>query len=381
MTTTYECRITDPTGQNLLATVSNFVDNPEGGGSALGYTLNVGNVGALRLTLPATFDDSLLLLDGRIGVWRSINGRPPMLDGETVFFIRTWEYTEETTTVTAYSANHLRQRRIIDYFSGTSYSSKTTPTPAGNLIKQFANEQLSSGIVGADRQGVETQADISAYLSLQAGIPNDGASLAMQCAWRNLDAVIRDLCDASTYAGTYMACDIVAPTEGTLQLRTYATVRGVDHRASSAQPVILSPESGSLANCRLVIDRSEEVTFAVAGGKGEGTARLIATASDPVRMAESPLNRIEAFGDYTNISDAAALQDIADAMVRAGRPRIEFTADVVETGGATRGIHYNLGDIVTGAFRKWQYDCRLDVVQVAVGGGGQFSRAKIRSLT
>lgn len=322
----------------------------------------------------------MLLLDGRIGIWRSINGRTPVLDGETVFFIRTWEYTDDATTITAYSANHLRTRRIIDYFAGSSYSSKTTPARAGDLIKTFASENMLAGIVGADRQGAETQADISAYLSNQANLA-DGELLAMQCAWRNLDDVIRELSDASTYAGTYMVSDIVAASEQLLQLRTYATVRGVDHRASSSQPVILSPESGSLANCRLVIDRSEEVTFAIAAGAGEQEQRLIATALDTARMGESPFNRMEQFGDYSNITDAGALQDVADAMVRAGRPRIEFTADVVETDGATRGIHYDLGDMVTAGFRKAQYDCRLDVIEVAVGGGAQISRAKIRSLT
>jgi hypothetical protein len=355
------------------------VDSPAGGGSALGYTLNVGNVGALHLTVPATFDATLLRLDGRIGVWRSINGRPSALDGDTIFFIRTWEYTEQTTTITAYSANHLRTRRIIDYFAGTTYSSKTTPTAAGNLIKAFTNQQMLAGIVGADRQGVETQADSSALLTNQGDL-TDGQLLAMQCAWRNLDDVIRELSDASTFAGTYLACDIVAPTETTLELRTYATARGVDHTATSGQPVILSPDAGSLANCRLIVDRADEVTFAIAGGTGEGTARLIATAIDTARIAESPFNRIEQFGDYSNISDAGALQDVADAMVRSGRPRIEFTADVIETDGATRGIHYDLGDMITAAFRGQQYDCRMDVIEVALGGGGQLSRTKIRSV-
>lgn len=379
MTTLYECRICDPFGQ-LLASVSNFVDDIGGGGSALGYVLNVGQVGALRLTVPATFNADLLQLDGRIGVWRSINGRPPQLDGETVFFIRKWEYTDETTTVTAYSANHLLTRRIIDYFAGSSYSSKTTPTAADNLIKTFVSENMLAGISGANRQGSETQADISAYLSNQANL-GDGQSLAMQCAWRNLLDVIHDLSDASTFAGTYMAADIVAPTETTLELRTYATARGVDHTASSSQPVILTPEAGSLANCRLTIDRSQEVTFAIAGGSGEQSERSIATSSDSTRMAESPFNRIEQFGDYSNISDSAALQDIADAMVRAGRPLTEFTADVVETDSATRGIDYDYGDMITASFRGRQYDCRLDIVEVAVGGGQQVSRAALRSLT
>ena len=360
--------------------MANFVDPFAGGGAALGYVLNVGNIGALKLTLPSTFDDRLLPLDGRIGVWRSINGRSPVLDGETVFFIRTWEYDQYTTTVTAYSANDLLRRRIINYFAGSTYSSKTTPTAAGNLIKTFVSENMLAGIVAVDRQGAETQADISAYLSNQAN-QGDGQSLAIQCAWRNLADVIRDLSDASTLAGTYMAADVVASSETQLELRTYATVRGVDHTSSSGDPVILSPESGSLANCRLLIDRSQEVTFAIAGGEGEKSERLIATSSDAARMAESPFNRIERFGDYSNVGDAAALQDIADAMVRAGRPVTEFTADVVETDGATRGIDYDYGDMVTASFRGKQYDCRLDVIEVAVGGGGQYSRAKIRSLT
>ena len=379
MTTLYEARVCDPYGA-LLASISNFTDNPQGGSSALGYALNAGQVGALKLTVPASFNADLFLLDGRIGVWRSINGRPPALDGETVFFIRQWEYTQYTTTITAYSANHLLTRRIINYLAGTSFSSKTTPTAAGNLIKTFVSENMLAGISGANRQGAETQADISAYLSNQANL-GDGQTIAQQCAWRNLHDVIRDISEASTFAGTYMVADIVAPSETTLELRSYATVRGVDHTASSADPVILSEASGSLANVRLLVDRSEEVTFAIAGGAGQQGERTIATSSDATRMAESPFNRIEQFGDYSNISDSGALQDVADAMVRNGRPRIEFTADVVETDGATRGIDYDYGDMVTAEFRGVQYDCRIDVVEVAVGGGQQVSRAALRSLT
>lgn len=379
MSTVYTARICDPFG-SLLAEVANFVDAPRGGGAALEYALNVGKVGALKLTLPATFDTSLLLLDGRIGIWRSINGRPPKLDGDTVFLIRTWEYSDTTTTVTAYSANHLLTRRIINYVAGSSYSSKVAGTAAGNLIKAFASEQLGSGIVAADRIGAETQADISALMSIQTNL-GDGQSLSAQAAWRSLFDLVADLANASTFAGTYLACDVVAPSENTLELRTYAGARGADHRASGASPVILSPQTGSLENCRLIVDRSQEVTVAIAGGTGEGAARLLATSIDTTRIAESPLNRIETFGDYSNVSDAAALQDVADALVRAGRPKITFTADVVETDGATRGIHYDLGDMVTAAFRGQQYDVRLDVVGVSLGGNKQGSKIQLRSVT
>jgi hypothetical protein len=377
MSTRYTARICDPFG-SLLAEVANFVDNPQGGGAALDYALNVGGVGALSLTLPATFDSSLLRLDGRIGVWRSINGRTPQLDGQTVFLIRKWAYSDTTTTVTAYSANCLLRRRIIAYLAGTSFSTKGAAA-AGNQIKAFVRENLGASISAGDRIGAETQADISALLSTQADL-GDGVSVAAQDAYANLYDLITRIADASTQAGTYLVADVVASSETTLELRTYATVRGVDHRASSAQPVILSPQRGSLENCVLTVDRSQEVTAAICAGSGEGTARITATSLDTTRMGESPFNRIEAFGDYTNVSDATTLQDKADALVRAGRPRTEFRADVIETDGATRGIHYDLGDLVTAEFRGQQYDCRLDVIGVTLGGGRQASNAKVRYI-
>jgi hypothetical protein len=177
-----------------------------------------------------------------------------------------------------------------------------------------------------------------------------------------------------------MAAQIVAPTESTLELRTFATTYGVDHRASSGQPVILSEDTGSLTNCVLEIDRANEVTFAICAGTGPGTSRITATSVDSTRIADSPFNRIEAFGDYTNISDQSTLQDKADALVRAGRPITTFTADIVDTDAATRGVQYDLGDLVTAAFRNQQYDCRIDVIGVTVGGDTSKSTAKVRYI-
>lgn len=373
--TAYEVRIADPFGAPL-AVVGNFVDAPGGGGAALDYALSVGGIGALTLTLPASFDPSLLRLDGRVGVWRSVGGRAPTLDGQAIFLIRRWEYTADATTVTAYHATSLLQRRIIAYAAGTSYSAKAAAA-GGNQMKAFARQNLGSGISAGDRVGDDTGADLSAWLGIEAD-RGDGASVPAQDAWATLYDLVRDIADASTEAGTYLTAEVVAPTEATLELRTYAGMRGVDHRAGTGNPVILSPEAGSLANARLVVDRSQEATVVIAAGSGEGAARLTAVASDPLRMADSPLNRIERFGDYTTIDDAGVLAAKAGSLLRASRPRIEFTADVVETAGATRGIHYDLGDLVTAEFRGQQYDCRLDVIGVTVGGGQQRSTARVR---
>ena len=160
----YSCRVADPAGQPLIE-VANFL--------SLDYALSVGGIGVLQLTMPASFDDRLFRLDGRVGVWRSIHGRPPTLDGESMFLIRTWQYTRETTTMTAYHAKSLLQRRILAYYAGTTYTTKNA-TPAGNLIKALVRENLGVGIVGTDRLGVEKQADLSAWLAIQAN-KGDGA--------------------------------------------------------------------------------------------------------------------------------------------------------------------------------------------------------------
>jgi hypothetical protein len=379
MGATYEVRVRSADGQTGLGIVANFADPIDAGGAALEYTLNAGQVGVLRLTVPAWVDPALFPLDARIGVWRSVGGRPPQLDGQAMFLVRSWRYTETATTITAYHATSLLKRRIIAYAAGSAQASKSSGF-AGDIIKAYASENLGSGIVGASRDGSETQADLSTYLTIQANLA-DGAAVATADARQNLFTAIRDLCDASTQNGTYLTAEIVAPTEQTLELRTYAGQRGVDRRASTTQPVILSAATGSLENVVLEVDRSEEVTWVSAGGQGEQTARLIATQLDATRMAESVVNRCEQFGDYSNITDATQLQAKADALVRAGRPRITFTADIIETDGATRGVHYDFGDLLTAEARGQQYDVRLDVVQVSLREGKQHQVVQVRSVT
>lgn len=379
MSITYSARVTDAFGQNAR-TITNFTDPIGGGGAALDYVLNVGKAGICRLTVPwPAVDDSLFVLDGRIFPMRSIHGRSPYNDNGAAFLIRGWEKGEDETTVVGYHGNSLMWRRIVAYAAGSSYSSKSA-TFADNLIKAFWAENFSSSIVSADRKGVETQADISGYVGQQPDL-SAGPSVGKAAAWRNVGDAIGEIAQASTTAGTYLAAEIVATTEGALQLRTYTQQRGVDHRATSAQPVILSRERGNLENARLVIDHSQETTFIIAGGQGEGANRLVATAVDATRMAASPLNRCERFLDMGNVSDATQLQDEADAALWAGRPLTIFTGELIETGNTIRGLHFDLGDIVTAKHRGQNYDVRLDQIHQSVGSGGQRARVLLRSTT
>lgn len=368
------CRIASPLGTHLIE-VANY--------ASLDYVLNCrpGGIGALELVLPTSFDTSLLQRDGRIGVWRSIDGRAPYLDNGAIYLIDYLDFGPGSTLVRAHHATSLIGRRIIAYAAGSSYATKAA-TAADNQIKTFWAENAGASISSADRDGAETQADISAYITTQANL-SAGASVAKAAARRNLLTVATELAEASTTAGTYLTFEIIAPSENTLELRTYTTQRGVDHRASSGQPIILSETRGNLENAHLVIDYTNEVTFVIAGGQGEGTARLIATQSDSTRMGVSPFGRIEKFYDMANVADSTSLQDDADAGVRNGRPVTLFTGDLVETPALIRGIHYDLGDMLTAEHprTRQQFDVRLDVIRETIDTGGRKVQCGLRSVT
>jgi len=377
----------DPFGV-VLAEVATY-GTPGGPDTAtipLDYTLNStpGGIGVLETTLPYTINPTFLQEDTRIGVYRAINGRAPYLDNGAIYLIRYLDFGASSVFVRAYHATNLLDRRIIAYDAGSSYTTKAA-SAADDLIKTFVNENMLAGIVGADRDGVETYADVSAYLTKQANV-TQGASIAKSAARRRLLDVCTDLANASTTAGTYLTFEIIAPTESTLELRTYATQRGVDRRVGNTAgntPIILSQSRGNLTNAHLVIDHTESASFIVAGGQGEEALRRIGTAFDATRAGASPFGRIERFRDAANVSAQASVDDEADSQLRDSRPVILFTGDLIETPALTRGIDFDLGDMLTAEHPQsgQQFDVRLDVIRETIDSGGRRMSCGLRSVT
>jgi len=329
-----------------------------------------GGIGVLELTLPLSFNTSLLLEDGRIGVWRAINGRAPYLDNNAIYLIRYLNFGPNDILVRAYHANTLLARRIISYDAGSDFATKAA-APADDQIKAFVNENMLAGISAPNRDGVQTYADVSAYLTKQVNL-GLAPAIAKAAARRILMEVAVDLANASNTAGTYLTFAIVAPTEGTLELRTYATLYGVDRRANTANPVILSRLRGNLTNDHFITDYTQAKTFVVAGGTGQGTERTIGTAFDAVRAGNSAFGRNEVFRDGSNVSTQAAVDDEADAVLRAARPVVYVTGNLVETPGLTRGIDFDLGDMLTAEdpTSGAQLDVRLDIIHETIDSSG-----------
>lgn len=380
MTIDTALRITDAFGGFLVET-REFLEI--GNAPGLHYVLSCGKVGALTVTLPPELNP-LLLKDGRIHVMRSVNGGPAQREGESCFLIRKWAYADDYTTITAVHANHLfwRRRALWGYYqreaeTGAGITADDTIKGGGGAGNMwYDNFSTPAGAGNRNDGGLSTQADISAYVSIQA-LASAAPVVYQQWYWQSIGDAILNICDASFTAGTYLVAEIVAPTESTLELRTYTGQRGQDRRFTGGNSLLFTAANGNLANGVLTVDAINEVTAAVAGGPNRDSGLTIRGSVDLARMGESPLGRIEAFVDDaggTN-TDINAIQGDADAAVRAGRPVIQATGDLVDTDTCVRGVHYNFGDIVTVEVRGIQYNMRIDLLDVTISQGVETTRA------
>jgi hypothetical protein len=372
-------RIADASG-SPLDEWGNFVDVD--GQPGLEYALSVGGVGALVVRRLSEARGKLIPLDGRAGVWRSFAQRPPRLDCDAIFLARDYAWGPHSQTITCYHANELLERRIIAYPAGSSYTSKTDE--ADDMIKAYASQNMGTGVVLADRDGGTTygaQTDISALVAVQANL-GLAPSITDASTRRRLDRVIAELSQTAATQGTYLVAEIVpSGAQGrSLELRTYVNQRGVDRRAGTPQALIFSEDRGNIENVTVRELHREEATVVIAGGQGEGAARAIEVAIDSARLSASPLNRRELFIEDTNVTSSAVLLAKAEAALRANAPTITIEGDVIPTPSATRGIHYDLGDLVTVEHRAGSFDVRLETLTVTVQNGRVRDRMRFRGV-
>lgn len=379
-------RVTDGSGNFLFETAA-FLEI--GSNPGLHYVLSCGQVGAMTATLSPEFN-SKLLKDGRVHIMRSVNGAPARREGESCFLIRRWDYAENYTTITAFHANDLMRRRHILYSGNNAALSyvqinaaraddtiKTLWKQNAGALVSFANRAVNDETTGLS----PTQADISAYVSTQANV-SAAPLIDKWIPWRNLMDVILEIEDTSYLLGTYLTTEIVAPTESTLELRTYTVIRGVDRRFSSGNGLLFTSSRGNLENAILTVDATEEITMAQAiGSDGTGGGswyRFAGSAEDDTRMAESPLNRVETIFDSGDAPADGTLTNDSAAAVRAGRPVITAVGDLTETDQCLRGVHFDFGDLVTVEVQGIQYDMRLDQLAVTLSGGTERTIARFQ---
>lgn len=340
----------------------------------------VNGVGVLTFVVPAqSYPLSTFAVDGIVELWRMSRGARERLEFSQLWFIRE-RYKiisgdVKQWRIVAYDLNYLlgnpsaNTGRIVAYDSTYATAENTTNAKADktgaadDIIKQVARENMAASVTDVTR-------DLTNFFFTVEANKSDGATVSAQMSRRNLLKLFQELCEASVTAGVYLAWDIVCVTPPStggaieFELRTYINQRGIDHRVSSNNPLLLGPDFGNLDDIELGFINTDEANFVYAAGKGEQAIRLNTTASDVDRINVSPYNRREQFLDASGADGPTALQDAADAALRAGKPFIALSGRFVDTDQARYGVHWEWGDYVTAQVDGFNFDCRLDKIAI-----------------
>lgn len=344
--------------------------------NALTYTKIVNGIGAFTLTLPKTFDMSLVQEDTRVAIYRKPPGGVRNID--FAGFVRKIEkptqQQQQSFVLSGFDLNDLLRRHIVAYASGTAQASKAGK--AGDVLKAIVRENLGSSAVAAR--------DLTAWGFTVASDAGLGTTVELAFAWRQVLLVLQEIADAShRVEATSIYFGIVPLNNGwECEFRTNVLQWGADHRfpSGAAGPVIFGLEFANIAEANRIIDWSSEVNYAYAGGQGEGTLRVVKQSQDAVRIGVSPFNRCETFFDARNSPLDNQVQAAADGAVRDGRPRSTFTGKVLNN-SQIYGRDWGHGDYVTGVYLGETVSCRIDAVAVTIQNGQETVDATLRSDT
>jgi hypothetical protein len=353
--TDYKVVYRDHNGNELITLTDWFL---------LEYIRKKNEFGSLYIDLPVEYPTDLFKIDGRLEVWRRVDGSYYKPDMNAVWFIRlirykTDEQGREKLHILAHDAIHLLERRLVAYNAATAYSSKEDN--ADDMIKAIMRENYGSLADDATR-------NLGSRLAID---PDYGLcpSIKKDFHWRKVLPVLQEISDSSKTLGTDLWYDVVYETQSTLRFRTYANQLGQNRGLSSGNPLVLSLPVNSLSYASVAFDHTDERNYIYAGGRGEKDSRILGEAYDANRMSISPYNRCEDFISVDSESDIPA-DDEAKARLTEAAPRTAFNGHVSQAKDAIYGIDYNYGDTVVAKYGKFAIDVTIDTVHVKIGEDG-----------
>lgn len=361
---------------------------PDGNYASLDYALKVNEPGVLEVTLPGDFDANLLMIDGQFEVYRAYGGGSMRLEGDTGWFIRKITRQADanrvkTIHITAYSALHLMQRRIIPYVAGSSYAEKVG-MPWDDMLKEIVYENYGPGASYAGASyGDDPARNLEPWLTVESYF-HYGASFITTHSfpWREVLNTLQDIINEVRNGGNYCTFDVVRVGPAQYEFRVFVGPRGNDHSAGSASPVIVSEERFNLTSPSLEHDWQEEKNFIYATGQGQEANRVVLTAQDDARIGISPFNRQEFNRDSRQVYIPESLQSEADAALEELRPRKAFTGSIAQTEGCLYGVHWGWGDIVTAEYEGLSFDCHVEAVVVSIDANGtEVVTGQLRSVS
>lgn len=361
-----------PFGQHLWA--SRDYIRIEGG-------ISVNSVGSLVFYLPrAGYEWNDFPLDGIVELWRAPIGLSPTLFLERIWFIREC-YKElrggqRVWKIVCYDPNYLlgdpggQVGRIVAYNANNAYTRKLDE--ADNMCKAIVRENMGS-------LAVDTERRLPSFFQVQADT-SKAPIVRKEFARRLLLPTLQEICQASLTEGTYLAFDIVCvlPPSGSetgsdfvLEFRTYIGQRGNDHRSvDDNEGVLIGPDFGNMDEVVDGVNHTAEANYIYVLGQAVGDVVAVLPAFDQERVDASPWNRREYVQNASETIDLEALQNEADAALKAGRPKRIISGTYIDSDQARFGVAWGYGDYLTAQVEGESIDCRNEAIGFQISSGG-----------
>jgi len=332
--------------------------------NSLEYVKTQNAIGTLVVNLPRGLMQYDQFAVGDIfEIWREKNGTLE-LQNETAYFLQDWEFWTDSDgaeyiRLVAFDAVWLLDTAIVWAYSGSAGASKNDYPD--DMMKAIVKEQL-----GAD-SGIASRTKLTCAPDLGAG----GAAIAKDFAYRNVLAVLQEICEvAQEKNDIWLGFDVVRTAPGQFEFRTYTRQRGQNHGRGSGDPRLVGRQYGNLSEASFGTYHADERNVVLVAGQGEGAARELVTRYNNSRLYASKWNRREYFKDSRDDSTTAALEADGDAALDEFRPRQVLTGTLHDTPGMQYNIHYQFGDVLSVEAFGYFVDCHVKAVRVRVDQDG-----------
>jgi len=283
-----------------------------------------------------------------IELWREQNDTM-VLDGETCYFLRGWKYYKsggkDLIYLKGYDSNYLLDGREVEYNAGSDEAAKTDV--ACDMMKEIVDENFVSA--------TDTDRNLAATLLTIQADDGQGATVTDAFSRQYVYPLLQKICNQSREAGTWVTFDTYYSGTLPLEFRTYVNQRGADLTDS----LLLSAESGNIANPVLDEDYTDEITVAYVAGKGVEDERIVGSASNTTRLNQSVWSRREFITENFQLDVEASCDSAAQVALDKYAPRIYFSGEIVETVGTQYGINWNYGDKIRARYLDYEFDCMV----------------------
>ena len=367
MSGSYELWLTSDTGLRLA-----LLD------TALGLTASKSDktISWFSLNAPASFNINLLRPDNMLQVWRApLGGKLGLWQ---VYFLRKWTFatqgSRETILLEGPDIKDLLRRRIVAAYAGSAQASKTDF--ADDMMKEVVTQSIADGVAPTPTAGTRVWSNLSIAVDTGSG-PSITKSFPFDTLLTSSgNGVLAVLANASREAGTEVFFDILpnVVSSNSINFIFQTTINQPGQDVSDR--IVFSQERGNLQNPTLVYDYSEEENYIYAAGQGEQADRNIQQVYDTARYGASIWDRCEGFADARNQSTDDGVRESGRAQLEEGRPKINFSADVLDTKGTRFGRDWNYGYKVTTKYRSVEFSSIIKAVTISVDANGEKIQAK-----